>query len=396
MTVWIIEPRDPLIVRDGRPFGPDPGVRAVSLAFPFPSTTTGALRSQAGKDARGIFDPSQIERVKRIPVRGPLLVEWDTDKERWDYLASAPADALLFEADEKHPAIRRRLAPLPLEAEEFTDLPEGLTPVGMLCADPRKPKKDAPAFWRWERFAEWLTSPPDESPISNDLGHSGPTRESRIHIKFNASRGTSEDGKLFETSGLEFTHGGQDRQTLSAARHLALAVEVRDDAIPHPQPVDTLGGERRMAVWQRGELDLPLIPASLAEQIAQSGHCRLILLTPACFEKGYLPGWLRESRHGLTPQLVAAAVGRPQVVSGWDYEQKRPKPTRRLAPAGSVYFLSLGDDQEAIRKWVEATWMHCVSDDAQDQSDGFGLAVLGTWDGNPVQMQAGEEGNETA
>jgi hypothetical protein len=28
---WIIEPRDPLIVRDGRPFGPNPSAQAISL-----------------------------------------------------------------------------------------------------------------------------------------------------------------------------------------------------------------------------------------------------------------------------------------------------------------------------------------------------------------------------
>ena len=39
MTIWLVEPRDPLIVREGRPFGPDPGAWATSLPFPFPSTT---------------------------------------------------------------------------------------------------------------------------------------------------------------------------------------------------------------------------------------------------------------------------------------------------------------------------------------------------------------------
>src|SRR5438874_9559555 len=74
MTVWIIEPRDPLIVRDGRPFGPDPSARAVSLAFPFPSTITGGIRTRDGLK-NGVFDRSQIERVKKIKARGPLLVQ---------------------------------------------------------------------------------------------------------------------------------------------------------------------------------------------------------------------------------------------------------------------------------------------------------------------------------
>ncbi|MGQ9756041.1 MAG: type III-B CRISPR module-associated Cmr3 family protein, partial [Desulfotomaculales bacterium] len=117
MTVWIIEPRDPLIVRDGRPFGPVPGARAVSLAFPFPSTTTGALRTRDGLDAVGRFQPSEIPQVKKINVRGPLLVELDAgtgDITRW--LVPAPADALLLdhEPSETGRSMLKRLVPLQL------------------------------------------------------------------------------------------------------------------------------------------------------------------------------------------------------------------------------------------------------------------------------------------
>ena len=48
MTLWRIEPRGPLIVRDGRPFGLNPGARAESLDFPFPATIAGARHHRAG------------------------------------------------------------------------------------------------------------------------------------------------------------------------------------------------------------------------------------------------------------------------------------------------------------------------------------------------------------
>src|SRR5438105_1620121 len=111
---WIIEPHDPLIVRDGRPFGPDPSARAVSLAFPFPSTTTGGVRTRSGLKTDGTFDVAQINRVKQIKVRGPLLVQLaqnDDKIEQW--LVPAPADALLLEADplKKDFALCKRLVP---------------------------------------------------------------------------------------------------------------------------------------------------------------------------------------------------------------------------------------------------------------------------------------------
>ncbi|MEW6405859.1 MAG: type III-B CRISPR module-associated Cmr3 family protein, partial [Chloroflexota bacterium] len=56
--------------------------------------------------------------------------------------------------------------------------------------------------------------------------------------------------------------------------------------------------------------------------------------------------------------------------------------TRRMSPAGSVYFLELNGSEANISSFIEAVWMQNISDDEQDCRDGFGLAVLGTWDGN--------------
>src|SRR5258708_5539574 len=115
MTFWIIEPRDPLIVRDGRPFGPNPGARATTLPFPFPSTLVGALRHKAGLDPNGQFDKNQITTVLKQGMRGPLLVELDANDTINNWLLPAPADALLLEPakashdddDDKPPTAQR-------------------------------------------------------------------------------------------------------------------------------------------------------------------------------------------------------------------------------------------------------------------------------------------------
>ncbi|WP_322512544.1 type III-B CRISPR module-associated Cmr3 family protein, partial [Chloroflexus sp.] len=104
---------------------------------------------------------------------------------------------------------------------------------------------------------------------------------------------------------------------------------------------------------------------------------RVILLSPAAFADGYRPpiAW---SRGNATAKLQAAVVPRAQVISGWDLAENKPKPTRRLAPAGSVYFVSWEKGEDAV-SWLHATWMRNVSDEAQDCRDGFGLAVVGVW-----------------
>ena len=60
MTVWLIEPRDPVIFRDGKPFNASPGAHAKTLSFPFPATAAGATRTRAGLDTSGRFDRARI------------------------------------------------------------------------------------------------------------------------------------------------------------------------------------------------------------------------------------------------------------------------------------------------------------------------------------------------
>ncbi len=390
MPTWIIEPRDPLIVRDGRPFGPDPGARARSLNFPFPSTTTGGLRKLAGLTADGTFDrrlaePNHPDSVLKIGVRGPLLAMLNDDGAFHEWLLPAPADALLLRgAEGKADQPVRRVQLLPLRATDrgVYAPPRGGEPylVGPRKAVSEKPFGAPPRFWFWSAFSAWLAAPGDGSCDVTTLGIGGPIAESRTHVRINPTTQTAEEGFLFQTSGLEFT--GPER------RRLALVVE-SDRTLAHwNSGITSLGGERRLVAWRPGDRTLPACPDAVRRRIVAERACRVVLLTPAHFTAGYRPSWLLEARCGVQPALQAAAVPRPQVVSGWDLRANRPKPTRRLAPAGSVYFLSLAaPDDNAVQQWIDAIWMQNISDAPQDRLDGFGLAALGAWDGKPVTME---------
>lgn len=407
MTLWIIEPHDPLIVRDGRPFSPTPGAQAVSLSFPFPSTTTGGVRTRAGLK-EDIFDIAMIEKVKNIRVRGPLLVQLlnDTSKQL-DWLLPAPADVLIFDPKEqKEKQVFQQLMPLTPFGGAMTDFDsEKLHLVGQEKIDLRKPFKDAPHYWYWPKFEEWLVNPAtfckeynsqqmDQDKPFATLGNDGPSHEHRTHVSMELDQRIAKEGALFGTSGLEFTI--TEKQKLGVARQLALAVEVDEKEAPRlKEGIASLGGERRMVSWRKSNDRLPTCPQKVVDAILKDRACRVILLTPAYFEQGYYPTWLTKEHHGVTPQLAGIAIQRPQVASGWQLEKPAgPKPTRRLASAGTVMFLNLnGNEDAAIRDWINNMWMQCVSDDdpngssTQSRDDGFGLAVLGTWSGQPVAMK---------
>src|SRR5262249_52599805 len=162
MKTWIIEPRDPLIARDGRPFSATPGARATTLSFPFPSTIIGAVRTRAGRDAKGVFDRSKISTVKEIQLRGPLLVQLNPQGEIEDWFVPFPADALLLKTQAEHEAELKRLTALKVDSK-LTNLPHDLQLVGMPIPDPGKPHPKAPRFWRWDQFKKWLLDPKDQT-----------------------------------------------------------------------------------------------------------------------------------------------------------------------------------------------------------------------------------------
>lgn len=402
MKVWIIEPRDPFIARDGKPF--EAGMRAATLPFPFPSTTTGGVRTRAGLD-NGIFNPSRqvnsvglIDEVKKIKTRGPLLVELEGDEiETW--FMPAPADALLLEDQTSREIQIKRLVPLEVD-KRLTNLdqePHGsddLAPVGFTTHDPRKPFDKIPRFWRWDNFGEWLLDPDKLAlnPIEpKELGHSGAMTEARTHVAIDPQSLTTLEGQLFQTRGLEFTRS--ELAKLGEAKRLALAVCVEDAALSNQikEGLAPLGGERRIVAWRESKKPLPdTCLATLQDRIAEDEACRLILLTPGYFVNGSSPTELRRARYKVESKVKAIATGRAQVVSGWDLAPQVPTPprgglpkaTRRLAPAGAVFFLSLKGDKADIKTWVEKMWMQCVSDDASHRNDGFGLAALGVWNKN--------------
>lgn len=428
MTTWVIEPRDPLIVRDGRPFGPQPGARARSLRFPFPSTTTGGARTREGLNKDGIFGPEQandlmaevVDRVRAIGVRGPMLVELDEDGEIARWLTPAPADALLLEqlagtggdkqgrasvapapappdagatdrkARRKKTAMRRRLTPLTgYDGARYGGL-DGLDLVGLASPDPRKPCRDAPSYWYWSALEQWLRTPVEGAVAFADLGHDGPKAESRMHVRIDPATGTSVEGALFQTGGLEFARKGRS-PGLGETLRLGLAIET--DATKITPGMAPLAGERRIVAWRQSARPFPYCPNEIRAAILASGHCRLVLLTAACFTEGARPTWLCDpaATGGAKASLAALACGGYQVVSGWDLaagKEGQPKPTRRLVPAGSVLYLCLEGDKQQIETWIDATWMRCVSDKAHDRLDGFGLAALGVWDwGNPQMVE---------
>lgn len=374
MNTWLIDPLDPLLFGDGKPFSAIPGSRARSLPLPTPAPLAGALRTRHGSDRQGRFDPALLPEVEALRSHGPIFARLSATGQLQDWLFPAPADALAMPAEKEEgpaaPVSWLRLRPLELPPDVGHD--GGGAPVGPQRASPRKPLRDCALLWSWARgLKPWLES--DQDLAGRDHEEAGPQPEARTHVGLDRQSGTAEEGALYSTEGRAWVRADGDR----------LALGVRTDGQPGGGP-GPLGGEARLASWRPCEEPWPAAPERVILS-AEAGFLRIILATPAFFEAGARPGWLLRSLPKGS-ELLGQISGRPRTESGWDYARSAPKPTRRLVPAGATFFISLGGTAVQRSQWASDRWLRPISDTPTTRQDGYGLALLGAWSGEPFSL----------
>lgn len=379
-----LSPLAPIIVRSGRPFnalggGVDPA------RFPPPSTIAGCLLTAW---ARAADIPFTVDLAQH-GIAGPLLIDC-----RNQVMAPKPVDALYFsDGPGSNSAQCVRAQPKPLPADSGMDLPQGLLPVQLDCEVAGKPANGT----RWWRLDDLIRFRSGKDIAFDELQRTGwsPSRDRRTHIAIDAATGVAQTGELFQTEGLDLdaappgwfrlaAHSNDgvsdapDAETAGQLRLLARFDEKLAPCLVH------LGGKRRLAGLDAESEEIwPQPPANWAEAACRAGGLCVTTLTPAIFSGGYRPGWLNADFCGSPPEcpalrlrLRAAAVSRWEPHSGWDLQRQQPRPTRKLVPAGAVYWFRIldGSADDMARLWLTN-----LSDDPQDRLDGFGLAMPAPW-----------------
>jgi CRISPR-associated protein Cmr3 len=377
--------RDPVVSRDGRPFGAGQGNRMRGLDWLLPSVIAGALRTTLGTSAKRDFTPVVAEDLLRVEVAGPFPVA------EGRLYFPAPDDCVVNR--ERKPL---RASPQPLD-EGGGDWPAGLQPVRL--RDDQAPHdfkpEETPPWWPEERLVAWLAG--DEIAF-DDQYLCAPERIERTHVRIDPLVGAAEEGALFTTAALALSHlpryGREARESrFSRFASVKLAARIRatgwvGEAVSKLDALYPLGGERRLVHWKTIKNDAWNCPPKIREALATASRVRMVLATPAIFLRhGWRPGWLNNELVGTPPEatvtlrLVGISIQRWRAVSGWSLADLpgRPrgaKPVRRIVPAGGVYFFETVDGKAS---GLADRWLESVSDDEQDRRDGFGLAVWGIW-----------------
>lgn len=355
MTLYIVEPRDSALFRDARPFAGN--APAVSMDRPWPSTVAGLFRTLNGQDENGVW-VGNPEEAKKLEVAGPLLVSLTDDDQVADFYFPAPADAVFFREPDSDKIKVRRLHPSGNLGNFISDLPDDLLPTVFESEENPGEATSGPKWWKAEKFFAWLNGKIADGEAGKDFGTSLSPAEERIHVAIDHTTLTADDGKLFSTHMQRFTERSDNQ-----IKRFGLLAWTSADV---DKKLAAFGGERRMSRVLPANGELPKPPA------IEGTRLRVVLITPGLFSEGWRPS---EERLG-GAKLVAACVGRPESVSGWDYAVGGPKAARRMAPAGSVYWLDF-ESPDAAAKWAQEHQYQSIADNEQDRRDGFAIIIAG-------------------
>ena len=385
MSILVLLPREGMFLKDGREWGGSDSGRARSLDWPMPSTLLGALRTACGRvdeaDRGRPYDKVDWASLAAGTALGRSLVlrrawaaEWQLSHRVWP----VPADALFLESgvvrlDPQRPSqVGGALGRDDDPARDALWYP--------VVDDPAKPER-APLLWPEQRFIAWLQG----AKAGADARHGfALPRHERTHVSIQSGTQAAEEGMLFAHDVVETLDA---TRTDAGLQHVewAIACEFLGSRAAAPLTV-TIGGDRRLARAEQVPPTLFAMPDSLRKAFDDYPFrgIRLIVVSPAVFEQGWLPdGFVREGEayRGTVPGILgpvvlrAAMVPRPSHVSGWDMAVGAAKSTTRLVPAGAVYHV----EKEAgpfTTDEAQSLWLAAVG---QRTGEGFGRVVPGVW-----------------
>ncbi len=326
--VWVfIEPSDVTLFRDARPFDAGASYMARGMFPPLPETLQGAVwtykletrntnwqeyRSHAGEHRN--LEEAASGAPARYEIQGPFPAERHNGE--YTRLYPVPLDLMQYEGTNK----LVQLTPQPYDfIADTANLPKQF-----LAAPPQHESqsntskmKEAKGWLNEAEFAKYIHGETPGQIISDEELF---LREERTGIKLGDAR-VSEKSFYYKTRSVR----------MQANKGLLFSISEWQEP---DSGMLFLGGETRTAQFTAHAKYVEPQP-----QIGKNGRLKIVLLTPAYFSGG----WLRSNGDwsswvGKDATLVAAAIGKPMPISGWNVVRRQPKPLHYFVPPGSVYY----------------------------------------------------------
>lgn len=429
MNPVLIEPTDLLFFRDAVPMSAGQG-KGAGCRLPFPSTLHEAFRASLLRaNGETVTEKMEAGRPRHAPKRGNWHdQEWPAEDQRkiatreyrslrtigplpWQQgtglLLPVPLDVAMAGEDSvaRLQLWRDPNIPAQRSLERASDFQPPCLP---LAVTPPDKHAQLSGWWTVAQMQAYLAG---TSHRGSEFLRPLPTEElwapeHRIGVEINPGSFAAREGQLFAGTYLRACHNtrfvawaavadpAQASNTEAVARRRECEELARLDWL-------LLGGEFRLTrLWRRqpdgkeitdplGALRTP--PSPLPDE----GPCLLkwILVTPAIFAHGNMPGWCWNDHDGQAPGMVRLGaskrkagqealpgrarfiswcIGKPSTVSGWDMVEHRAKPTMLAVPEGGVFYFLCEDRATAAVLARKLHWQP-RSDYYGEKGCGYGL-----------------------
>lgn len=389
-TYYYVRPTDSLFVRGNLAFG-DSGEHGTGQMPPPPSLFAGAFRSALlGRDAsqlnsflsQGRCSDAALAQCLGTPeVPGDFRITWLSLAGKTDAgatpepIAPLPADLLM---------LGNTFATLEPRAVACGVQSAGDLPLRATLVSAKQEKPKGGVYLSAKALSQHLSGQRPEQAHSIESKHLY-QRDPRLGIGLNADAHTAEEGQIYTTEGFAFSPKSDSAPAIFASTGFLVGLQGVADLMPK-EGVLRLGGDGRSAHYRRVNFTAPVVH----NLPGKANRFRLLLQTPALFSQGWLPegvtlqddGSYRLQGDGFQARLACAALGRRDMVSGWDLYQWQPKPAQAAVPAGSVYWFDEFDgDFDKLAAWVNQGLWPQNPDTLQQtrRAEGYNRALLGAW-----------------
>jgi CRISPR-associated protein Cmr3 len=364
-----IEPNDVLMFRDGKPFSGGDDHYARGSFPPSPATFYGAIRSKILSDkfpqyehySRG-YIPDDIKNEIGTPSSiGTLSITNFLLARRIagniEPVFSVPKDIVKIKAQEER-FILKPEAQLANHIKSNSPI-HALIPLWLKN---EMPVEEVSGFISLETMNKYLEGSVPSKLIDNDDLF---TKEERVGIGKDRIRKTASTGLLYS---VEYFRLKTD---------VGFIVELNGVKSLPKEGLLRLGGDHRSAIYKEITFQ-NLENIKVKQMVDTSKRFKLILLTPAIFNNGWIPSWIDSKNgegniNGVSLKIVSAAVGKPAHIGGFDFVKEMPKDMKKAVPAGGVYYFEI--KQGSIDEIFDLFWMKSISD--EKRQEGFGITIIG-------------------
>lgn len=395
-TQYFIQPLDVLYLRGNKLFG-EPGSYSEIVIPPWPSVFAGAIRTsliyERGHDPvkfgrseitsdpelgtpenPGTFKLTGLQLAKRYQIQ---------NQHKYEKLFPLPNDLVVFGDTHADQRIDR-VKPCSVSDQILTS---SVTPSIPVLAQKELSKPSSKSYYLDSKG--WLTHLNGGEVQTEHIVSSEELWEieTRIGIGLNANTRSVNEGNLFTTQAVSmrrYEHGGNN------PFDTGFVVEIAGAELPDKMVIK-LGGDGRGAILTKFNQDDLVTgfnqPMDFFSRIESKGKCRIILTSPGIFPNGWTPTnsksantRLQFEMGGMTATLDCAVVSRPEVISGFDMVNHRPKPALRVAPTASVYWLNnIQSTTDLLVQLVRNGLWTSTKDNLPRQVEGFNRFVFATY-----------------